>query len=157
MSCSRCCSNSRNNEFNKDGRPLTASSIQETYQAWRNRDKQIKVDGTGELSVDGYIKANALDIEEAEENKKKDASLATQLALAYAIHKSFIFIRVPITAAITPRIVKMLRNWGWDIGRRTTKEAKELRRAALNIKNCQTKSKDKLRERIVNFRTKKDK
>jgi N-terminal acetyltransferase 2 len=46
------------------------------------------------------------------------SGLATQLALAYAIHKSFIFIRVPITAAITPRIVKQLRSWGWHIGPR---------------------------------------
>jgi hypothetical protein len=50
--------------------------------------------------------------------------LATQLALAYAIHKSFIFIRVPLTAALTPKVVKLLRGWGWDIGKRTTKAAK---------------------------------
>lgn len=45
----------------------------------------------------------------------------TQLALAYAIHKSFIFIRVPLTAAVTPKVVKTLRRWGWDIGRRKPK------------------------------------
>jgi N-terminal acetyltransferase 2 len=55
--------------------------------------------------------------------------LATQLALAYAIHKSFIFIRVPLTAAITPKVVKILRGWGWDIGKRTTKEAKAIKRS----------------------------
>ena len=42
----------------------------------------------------------------------------TQVALAYAIHKSLIFIRVPLTAAITPRVVKVLRTWGVDIARR---------------------------------------
>jgi len=42
----------------------------------------------------------------------------TELALAYAIHKSFIFIRVPLTAAVTPKVVKMLRGWGWDIGKK---------------------------------------
>lgn len=47
--------------------------------------------------------------------------LATQLALAYAIHKSFIFIRVPLTAAVTPKVVKVLRSWGWQIGKRTAK------------------------------------
>jgi hypothetical protein len=56
--------------------------------------------------------------------------LATQLALAYAIHKSFIFIRVPLAAAVLPKVVKTLRGWGWDIGKRTTKEAKALKRAA---------------------------
>ncbi len=44
--------------------------------------------------------------------------LATQLALAYAIHKSFIFVRVPLAAAITPKIVKVLRSWGWQIGKK---------------------------------------
>lgn len=43
------------------------------------------------------------------------------MALAYAIHKSFIFIRVPLTAAITPKVVKTLRSWGWDIGKRPAK------------------------------------
>lgn len=45
----------------------------------------------------------------------------TQLALAYAVHKSLIFIRVPLTAAVTPKIVKVLRRWGWDIGKRKPK------------------------------------
>ncbi|KAL4899165.1 hypothetical protein BDW74DRAFT_171730 [Aspergillus multicolor] len=58
--------------------------------------------------------------EAVEKNKMKkgpveEASLWTQLALAYAIHKSFIFVRVPLTAAITPRVVKQLRRWGWDV------------------------------------------
>jgi hypothetical protein len=39
------------------------------------------------------------------------------MALAYALHKSFIFIRVPITAAITPKVVRTLRGWGWNIGK----------------------------------------
>lgn len=42
----------------------------------------------------------------------------TQLALAYAVHKSFIFIRIPLTAAVTPKVVKVLRGWGWDIGKK---------------------------------------
>jgi len=65
--------------------------------------------------------------------------LATQLALAYAIHKSFIFIRVPLTAAVTPKVVKILRGWGWDIGKRTTKEAKALKRAANPAKSKRRK------------------
>ena len=45
--------------------------------------------------------------------------LATQLALAYAIHKSFIVFRVPLTAAVTPKVVKVLRSWGWKIGKKS--------------------------------------
>lgn len=54
----------------------------------------------------------------------EDPGLWTQLALAYAIHKSFIFIRVPLTAALTPKVVKVLRGWGWDIGKRRPKGIK---------------------------------
>ncbi|RMD42396.1 hypothetical protein DV735_g2719, partial [Chaetothyriales sp. CBS 134920] len=57
----------------------------------------------------GYKEAEAA-------NRGKNASIWTQLALAYAIHKSFIFIRVPLTAAVTPKVVKTLRGWGWNIG-----------------------------------------
>ncbi|KAI9822776.1 MAG: hypothetical protein M1832_003009 [Thelocarpon impressellum] len=61
-------------------------------------------------------------VEEADEaNTASNASIWTQLALAYAIHKTFIFIRVPLTAAITPKVVKVLRGWGWDIGKRKAK------------------------------------
>ncbi|MCJ1229126.1 hypothetical protein MMC12_005791 [Toensbergia leucococca] len=59
--------------------------------------------------------------EAEEENRSENASIWTQLALAYAIHKSFIFIRVPVTAAVTPKVVKVLRGWGWDIGKRKPK------------------------------------
>lgn len=40
----------------------------------------------------------------------------TEFALAYGIHKSLIIFRLPITAAITPGIVKALRRWGFKIG-----------------------------------------
>ncbi|PGG95790.1 hypothetical protein AJ79_09876 [Helicocarpus griseus UAMH5409] len=61
-------------------------------------------------------------VKEAEaRNAGPEASLWTQLALAYAIHKSFIFLRVPLTAAVTPKVVKILRRWGWDIGKRKLK------------------------------------
>ncbi|GAB7365250.1 hypothetical protein MBLNU230_g6334t1 [Neophaeotheca triangularis] len=56
-----------------------------------------------------------------ERNRGEEANLTTQLLLAYAIHKSFIFIRVPLTAAVTPKVVKTLRGWGWNIGKRRPK------------------------------------
>lgn len=56
--------------------------------------------------------------------QRKIIGLWTQLALAYAIHKSFIFIRVPLTAAILPKVVKTLRGWGWNIG--PTRKAKAI-------------------------------
>ncbi|KAF7513351.1 hypothetical protein GJ744_009772 [Endocarpon pusillum] len=63
-------------------------------------------------------------IGEAEKaNRGDNASFWTKLALAYAIHKSFIFIRVPLTAAITPKVVKTLRSWGWKIGKMPTKKS----------------------------------
>lgn len=54
---------------------------------------------------------------------RRGKAWATQLALAYAVHKSFIFLRVPLTAAVLPRVVKTLRRWGWDIGKKRPKTA----------------------------------
>ncbi|KAL5386474.1 hypothetical protein DPSP01_004199 [Paraphaeosphaeria sporulosa] len=45
----------------------------------------------------------------------------TKLGLVFLVHKSFIFIRVPLTAAVTPKVVKTLRGWGYDIGKRKPK------------------------------------
>ncbi|MCJ1379029.1 hypothetical protein MMC17_002128 [Xylographa soralifera] len=75
-----------------------------------------------QVVVDGAIAGYDHGVKDAEKaNTGETASIWTQLALAYAIHKSFIFIRVPITAAITPKVVKTLRGWGWNIGKRKGK------------------------------------
>ncbi|OJI81573.1 hypothetical protein ASPTUDRAFT_836385 [Aspergillus tubingensis CBS 134.48] len=66
-------------------------------------------------SVKGAVRKVWPPSEEEEKANGGEASLWTQLALAYAVHKSLIFIRVPLTAAITPNVVKVLRGWGWDI------------------------------------------
>jgi hypothetical protein len=88
---------------------------------FKQKENEASADGTareGDLNI-------ADDIEEAEAaNHEEGASIWTQLGLAYAIHKSFIFIRVPITAAITPKVVKTLRGWGWNIGKRKPKSPK---------------------------------
>jgi Protein of unknown function (DUF1279) len=43
--------------------------------------------------------------------------LLTQLALAYAVHKSLLVFRIPLAAAILPSVVKTLRRWGWNVGK----------------------------------------
>jgi hypothetical protein len=44
------------------------------------------------------------------------AGIWTQLLLAYGVHKSLIFFRIPLTAAVTPKFVKTLQGWGWNVG-----------------------------------------
>ncbi|KAK4989679.1 DUF1279 superfamily [Elasticomyces elasticus] len=81
--------------------------------------------GVGEVAGDGVgVEREGVGwgVEEAQVEARRDnATIWTQLALAYAIHKSFIFIRVPLTAAVTPKVVHVLRRWGWDIGKRKPK------------------------------------
>ncbi|RKF59924.1 putative N-terminal acetyltransferase 2 [Erysiphe neolycopersici] len=119
---------------------LIPEDFKRTCNEWSASIQSIRAsshssqEGDNNKDVDFCEKTSSSNVEDAEKNNKKDASIATQLALAYAIHKSFIFVRVPLTAAITPKIVKMLRGWGWDIGKRTTREAKFLNRAKLRIK-----------------------
>lgn len=66
----------------------------------------------------------------------------TEFAIAYGIHKSvFIFVRVPLTAAFTPSIVKILRSWGFKIG--TDKLATTATLAKDTIANVATASNPK--------------
>lgn len=50
-----------------------------------------------------------------------NASIWSQLGLAYLVHKSLIFFRVPLTAAVLPKVVKTLRKWGYNIGKKKPK------------------------------------
>lgn len=109
---------------------MIPESVKNTWHEWRTSMRKAEQDITGSDKISDGVEMAGWGVEEAEEKNKKDASLGTQLALAYAIHKSFIFVRVPLTAAITPKVVRTLRGWGWDIGKRTTKEAKAIKRAA---------------------------
>lgn len=63
---------------------------------------------------------------EGEEKQEKSSTFWTELALAYAIHKSLIFIRLPITAAITPAVVSKLRAMGVDVSKFTRSAAKSV-------------------------------
>jgi len=93
---------------------IIPQSVQDKWHELRQSRKEATPEGEapGQEVVGWGVK-------EADERKAQEgASLATQLALAYAIHKSFIFVRVPITAAILPKVVKVLRGWGWNIGKR---------------------------------------
>jgi len=108
---------------------IIPESVKSTWHEWRDSVKQAEHEAFGDEEISDHVEMVGWGVEEADAKNKRDASLATQLALAYAIHKSFIFIRVPITAAVTPKVVKILRSWGWDIGKRTTKAAKAAKRA----------------------------
>lgn len=97
-------------------------SVEEWWQNYRQSVKQAEIENLGNDDISEHIEMAGWGVEEAERrNKGPEASLGTQLALAYAIHKSFIFLRVPLTAAVTPKVVKKLRSWGWNIGKRRSK------------------------------------
>ncbi|KAI4255563.1 MAG: hypothetical protein LQ352_002506 [Teloschistes flavicans] len=87
----------------------------------KEQEYGVVVPTASEISVPDYDHSLA---EAEQRNTSEDASIWTQLALAYAIHKSFIFIRVPLTAAVLPKVVRVLRGWGWDIGKRRPKGVK---------------------------------
>lgn len=107
-------------------------SIKEYWASYRKELKDVQRESGNEIPESEQVEGWG--VKEAEARVSKDAStyahdtlvrnhtnsqtgLATQLALAYAIHKSFIFVRVPLTAAVLPKVVKVLRAWGWKIGK----------------------------------------
>lgn len=94
-------------------------SVKTMWHEYRHGGKQAEPEAVGDTTIPEGVEVAGWGVREADERSKQEgASLATQLALAYAIHKSFIFVRVPLTAAILPKVVKVLRGWGWEIGKR---------------------------------------
>ncbi|KAG4305171.1 hypothetical protein PORY_001341 [Pneumocystis oryctolagi] len=52
-----------------------------------------------------------------ESTEYESPSIWTEIAIAYGIHKLLILIRVPLTAALTPPLVRILNQRGWSIGK----------------------------------------
>lgn len=70
----------------------------------------------------GYNKEEA-DKEQVDNSEVKSSTFLTEFALAYAVHKSLVFVRLPIAAAITPWVVKQLLAWGFRVGPNAPKAA----------------------------------
>ncbi|ORY59595.1 uncharacterized protein BCR38DRAFT_351286 [Pseudomassariella vexata] len=100
-------------------------SLVDRWHEYKRALKQSETETFGNDEMSEHVEMAGWGVEEAEARNKAEASLGTQLALAYAIHKSFIFVRVPLTAAVTPKVVKVLRSWGWNIGKRRPKVSKK--------------------------------
>lgn len=89
------------------------------------------------LNFIGWNKDDAND-QHPTEDKKKTSTIWTEFALAYALHKSLIVVRLPLTAAITPAIVKKLRGMGFDVGNIASATAKNV--GERGLKGTLTKS-----------------
>ncbi|KAI1099181.1 hypothetical protein F4804DRAFT_322571 [Jackrogersella minutella] len=100
---------------------LIPQSVRAWWHEYRAALRDAQQEQLGNEEMSDHVEMAGWGVEEAEIRHKAEASLGTQLALAYAVHKSFIFLRVPLTAAITPKVVKVLRSWGWNIGKRQAK------------------------------------
>ncbi|KAJ3501653.1 hypothetical protein NM208_g16894 [Fusarium decemcellulare] len=121
---------------------MIPESVRETWRQYWQSFRKAEAQALGDDDISDKMEMATWGVEKAEERNRADASkcfpsvafvpgrlgaawvwilacLATQLALAYAIHKSFIFLRVPLTAAVTPKVVKVLRSWGWKIGKKS--------------------------------------
>lgn len=106
---------------------LVHSMGQEEIEYYENRVKQTFGYGMSDEELQRKQEINRIhDSTETEDSPQvKDDALWskiyhlfswTEFAIAYGIHKSLIFIRLPIAAAVTPGIVKVLRGWGFRIG-----------------------------------------
>jgi len=116
--------------------PLQSAGVKEEVQG--GVDQVAEAAGVKTLEVEGMARKRILEEkgegevleiddhgykEEDEANRGDNASIWTQLALAYAVHKSFIFIRVPLTAAVLPKVVKTLKGWGYRVGKMPSRKA----------------------------------
>lgn len=110
---------------------LVHSMGKDEIEYYENKAKQFFGYGMSdeELSKKQEIDRIQADSDAANQSEQESSLFQTiisqfswaEFAIAYTIHKSFIFIRLPLTAAITPPIVKVLRGWGFKIGSQSLK------------------------------------
>lgn len=97
---------------------------EETISVYLNRVKLVFGFGKSEEEVITDVRERIARKEEEDKTQVKQSwwqefkqsTLLAEFLIAYGIHKSLIFIRLPITAAITPPTVKLLQKWGFNIG-----------------------------------------
>ncbi|ODV93320.1 hypothetical protein PACTADRAFT_72552 [Pachysolen tannophilus NRRL Y-2460] len=77
--------------------------VKEFFGFGKKKQEENDIDQQGETAIS--------------KEKSHKSSFLAEFALAYGIHKSLIFIRLPITAAITPAVVSKLRSFGFNVGR----------------------------------------
>lgn len=99
---------------------------EEKIKVYINRAKRLVGYGQEEQQVIEQVRKNLAEKMEREQHGSqettswwenfKESTLLAEFLIAYGIHKSLIIIRLPLTAAITPGAVKLLRKWGFNIG-----------------------------------------
>lgn len=97
----------------------------EKIEFYENKVKQVFGYGMSDEDLEKKIKRDKEREAQEDQHTSDDSGVVawvkknfswSEFAIAYGLHKSLIFIRLPLCAAITPSIVKMLRNWGFKIG-----------------------------------------
>lgn len=93
----------------------------EKISIYMNRGKQLF--GYGESSDEAVIekiKEKKIESEKQKENgthtrwsEFKQSTLLTEFIIAYGLHKSLIFVRIPLTAAVTPTMARLFKQWGF--------------------------------------------
>ena len=58
------------------------------------------------------------------ENHRNKTTLFTEFGIAYAVHRSLFFVRLPLTLVITPAVVNILQKRGYKIGQAATPKSK---------------------------------
>jgi hypothetical protein len=58
------------------------------------------------------------------ENHRNKTTLFTEFGIAYAIHRSLFFVRLPLTLVITPAVVNSLQKRGYKIGQAAAPKSK---------------------------------
>ncbi|EDO16161.1 hypothetical protein Kpol_1026p7 [Vanderwaltozyma polyspora DSM 70294] len=110
---------------------LVHSLGEEKISVYINKVKQLFGYGKEEAELINDVRERIKKREEDQVNgqteqlklweRLKQSTLLTELLIAYGIHKSLIVLRVPITAAVTPSMSKILSRYGIDFKRKSNK------------------------------------
>lgn len=100
------------------GKKSAATIAAEEELAATAREGSLESDALAVRHNSGADASTNLYPAESRPTANPGTAIWTQLGLAYLVHKSLIFFRVPLTAAVLPKVVKTLRSWGYNVGRK---------------------------------------
>lgn len=93
----------------------------EKISVYLNKGKQLF--GYGEPTDEAVIEKIRQKEADLEEQRKlgehtrwqafKQSTLLAEFLIAYGLHKSLVFVRIPVTAAVTPSMARLFKRWGF--------------------------------------------
>lgn len=90
-------------------------SVRDYFGLGRSKKQNEDEDDFGKLDI-GITKSKDSEIND-KDKPHESVTLTTEILLAYSLHRALFFVRIPLTLALTPPVVRYCKRLGYDFSR----------------------------------------